>query len=715
MSFVVKYLYLKKGVFFFANFQLYFIEHIQTNYNRFAKHQRFMYLLYDVIRLRKTSLGYGILAKRRDWKEFQKDLNSLTKERIQHAIAALINHQNITDPTINKLLRHLRSIGSYEPHSFTHKLTMRAEIKGMIIRLGMIAWWLTINPSDLRNPLVLILAGIEFSHESMPKLADAVRKLAATSNPAAVAQFFHHVCNAVFDHLLRSGFDEIGILGKISDHYGVVETNGRGMLHVHSLIWLTGNFMFEELRNRVLNDTTFANRLISFLESTITNAIDEALTDNDSLLFENTPHFSTDHSDDGFYRELLNDSHTVASKTQIHSRNHNATCFKYGNKTKCRFGMPRELVPMSNVDDFGVVHVKRTNGWVTSYNPAITTCIRSNHDITWIPTTAKALAYVYYLTNYTTKADISPQQILLKSALIADSIKSINNNVSNSDDLQEDSKFLLRLYNSIAHDQEISGVEIARSLLQLPAYYTNNKFVHCNLWRLRLHVRSLLNTSDTNDLENDRYFLHPRVKTPVNKFDNYKWRGTSLEDYCFFEYAMLVSYCSRKDATSADCLYDPTHPKYEKDIQRLAKIPNQVRTVSFHGYLSQYQNEEESVRHGHPTTLAIQNDLAEILLGFFIPWHKLPIMFEKYCADYVSRNDAYTRVWNKVEPTLQKHLQVYARNFHLLRKTKEEVRIDRALQTAEYEETENPEIFDTSADLIDSDSEDLSETFENNL
>jgi hypothetical protein len=137
------------------------------------------------------------------------------------------------------------------------------------------------------------------------------------------------------------------------------------------------------------------------------------------------------------------------------------------------------------------------------------------------------------LTNYTTKADISPQQILLKSALIADSIKSINNNVSNSDDLQEDSKFLLRLYNSIAHDQEISGVEIARSLLQLPAYYTNNKFVHCNLWRLRLHVRSLLNISDTNDLENDRYFLHPRVKTPVNKFDNYKWRGTSLEDYCF--------------------------------------------------------------------------------------------------------------------------------------------------------------------------------------
>ena len=58
--------------------------------------------------------------------------------------------------------------------------------------------------------------------------------------------------------------------------------------------------------------------------------------------------------------------------------------------------MPRELVPTSHVDEFGVVHVKRSNGWVTSYNPAIASCIRSNHDITWIPTSSKALAYIYY-------------------------------------------------------------------------------------------------------------------------------------------------------------------------------------------------------------------------------------------------------------------------------------------------------------------------------
>jgi hypothetical protein len=49
------------------------------------------------------------------------------------------------------------------PGSFAQKLKLRAEIRGQIIRYGMPAFWVTINPSDLRNPLVLILAGVEFS------------------------------------------------------------------------------------------------------------------------------------------------------------------------------------------------------------------------------------------------------------------------------------------------------------------------------------------------------------------------------------------------------------------------------------------------------------------------------------------------------------------------------------------------------------------------
>lgn len=50
--------------------------------------------------------------------------------------------------------------------------------------------------------------------------------------------------------LLATGSEETGIFGDASNHFGVVETNGRGMLHLHTLIWVRGNL---GLRHYVIN------------------------------------------------------------------------------------------------------------------------------------------------------------------------------------------------------------------------------------------------------------------------------------------------------------------------------------------------------------------------------------------------------------------------------------------------------------------------------
>jgi len=115
------------------------------------------------------------------------------------------------------------------PESFAQKVKRRSEIKGLIARYGMPAFWMTINPSDLRNPLVLQLAGITYSADALPAATAAIRQATATSNPVAVAQFFHHTCKGVFNGLLGSDTGRTGILGEIANHFGVVETNGRGI------------------------------------------------------------------------------------------------------------------------------------------------------------------------------------------------------------------------------------------------------------------------------------------------------------------------------------------------------------------------------------------------------------------------------------------------------------------------------------------------------
>jgi len=57
-----------------------------------------------------------------------------------------------------------------------------------------------------------------------------------------------------------------------------------------------------------------------------------------------------------------------------------------------------------------------------------------------------------------------------------------------------------------------------------------------------------------------------------------------------------------------------------------------------------------------------------------------------HCPDYRQRDDAYRRIWTIVEPTLATPLRTYARNFSLLRKSKEEMGIDMALRTTEFDD-----------------------------
>jgi hypothetical protein len=85
------------------------------------------------------------------------------------------------------------------PGSFSQKMQIRSLARGLTVREGMLAIWLTINPSDLQNPLVLILAGREYDSDAFPAATTAIRQAVATSNPVAVAQFFHYTCKAVLD------------------------------------------------------------------------------------------------------------------------------------------------------------------------------------------------------------------------------------------------------------------------------------------------------------------------------------------------------------------------------------------------------------------------------------------------------------------------------------------------------------------------------------
>jgi hypothetical protein len=139
------------------------------------------------------------------------------------------------------------------------------------------------------------------------------------------------------------------------------------------------------------------------------------------------------------------------------------------------------------VDELDVIHLARNHGWVNPWNPAIASCIHSNQDISWIPTVVKAFCFIYYLTNYGTKDNVSPYQMLVKATLLKQAIEKskapltpdANNLRIRKKDMDQ---FALRCFNTLSNDREVSGMQIASSFLQLPTYYTaNDDFVQVNL------------------------------------------------------------------------------------------------------------------------------------------------------------------------------------------------------------------------------------------
>ena len=72
-----------------------------------------------------------------------------------------------------------------------------------------------------------------------------------------------------------------------------------------------------------------------------------------------------------FAAKLAADSNCIASKCQMHSMSHNATCFKYGAAAsqKYRFNFLHPTVEQTNISNVGGIEMRRNNGWVNSWNP----------------------------------------------------------------------------------------------------------------------------------------------------------------------------------------------------------------------------------------------------------------------------------------------------------------------------------------------------------
>jgi hypothetical protein len=210
-----------------------------------------------------------------------------------------------------------------------------------------------------------------------------------------------------------------------------------------------GNINSVDLRERLKSDTTLQSTLITFVESLVKNDIDETLTmptTPEAAL--GIPHLTIPETNNSteFSTELYRISNLIAINRNMHS--HNPTCYKYsrGKRGKCRFGAPWPLHEISTINEDGILQLKRSHPAINNWNPIIAATMRCNHDISFIPTNAKFLSLMYYITDYATKQEQPFYHTVALAAAARDGECSTLANPSNVQ-MQSSNDFVIKVVN----------------------------------------------------------------------------------------------------------------------------------------------------------------------------------------------------------------------------------------------------------------------------
>ncbi|KJZ69140.1 hypothetical protein HIM_11470 [Hirsutella minnesotensis 3608] len=416
-----------------------------------------------------------------------------------------------SDNGVKELLRSLSLYGHRQPMSREVRLNMRRKIQSLIVGYGVPAIWFTLNPNDITNLVKLRLAAYrtrdpDEAEAFLEGLGNAYKRTRlAISDPMSSAIFFHREMTLFFEKYVNVGGESV--FGRISQYFGAVETNERGALHIHGLLWLHGNAQLASVLADIHGEdqAAYRERIVRYVDSVFSEGLDaegfcaiqaerSAVSDISTML-EDMEQFSSVFDEEANF---------CAGATQIHI--HSATCVKYSlgkQRPKgglCRFRAPWKLVEKTAFTDEGVLKIRRTHPLVNRWNKAIAVGLRHNHDISFIATQQKTMALIYYVTNYSTKVEdpiwkraVTAAELLPASAgeTMAYEGGGVGEDRRPIEGANENRtrQFLMKVANRVFTERPLSQVEVIAHLLGYPAEFSNSSaWAYLNTSLLYWHI-----------------------------------------------------------------------------------------------------------------------------------------------------------------------------------------------------------------------------------
>ena len=240
--------------------------------DRFRTNNSFSFVCFNIIQRTESRANINLLIKKKDFASFSKDLKSITIDELNLMATDYIKNQkfNLKSP-INRLFQKVQSASACVQGSRASLKHRRNDIRAYMIHFGLPTFYITINPVDVHNPLILFIGGLKIDLDSLSLERSIFRSNFVKKNHFLQAIYFNMVIDAFLDYIIGYSNDVLksnGILGTTEANYGIVDSQRRGSLHAHFMFWLHNNFTPEELKEKLLCPI-FLDKLVKYLESII--------------------------------------------------------------------------------------------------------------------------------------------------------------------------------------------------------------------------------------------------------------------------------------------------------------------------------------------------------------------------------------------------------------------------------------------------------------
>lgn len=214
---------------------------------RFRRHETFPFVSFGIVQRRQALASARIQMNQQQFEKEARILATITAKKLQKACEEEEKGLPISDPVVRRLQRNVYATSSRVKGSNQQRLQCRSMIWLTCIMKNPASLWITINPTDVHDPIAQVFAGEKIDLEKInsavgPNVSQRAINIAA--DPYAAAKFFHFMIQTILETLFGIKITDFqvhnktGILGSVSSYFGLVETQGRGTLHFHLFLWL---------------------------------------------------------------------------------------------------------------------------------------------------------------------------------------------------------------------------------------------------------------------------------------------------------------------------------------------------------------------------------------------------------------------------------------------------------------------------------------------